>query len=221
MRVNLSKLKGQGEDIIESGTSQMNRRSSFMPETAAQNKNPRLKSNENCSKGNIRKENSPQILDLVSISKDVDLSQYWNVACRENQSSWWLPHQTETLDQDTLSSRKSLNWEEEVSNFWKKSIVPTNLIRKPSFLSLHPSVIHTTAKEAVKGTRKIRVYPKDEANLGELLRQQRRAYNLAIACFKEQSEREELRGNSDYSKTELRRTIREFVRSEVEERGGE
>lgn len=51
-----------------------------------------------------------------------------------------------------------------------------------------------------------------------MIRQQRRAYNLAIACFREQDEYKELRKDPSYDKSSLRKTIREFVKSEVEER---
>ncbi len=53
------------------------------------------------------------------------------------------------------------------------------------------------------------------------MRVQRRAYNLAIACFKESDGRPELRKSDELKKKVLRATIREFVRDEVAERGGE
>ena len=63
------------------------------------------------------------------------------------------------------------------------------------------------------------MYPKNKDYLLEVIRQQRRAYNLAIACFIEQDEHKELRQDPSYDKSSLRKTIREFVKSEVEERG--
>lgn len=70
----------------------------------------------------------------------------------------------------------------------------------------------------VKGTRKIRFYPKNEVFLIGLLRQQRRAYNLAIACFREADSGLVDRKAPELRKIELRRTIREFVAAECAER---
>ena len=53
-----------------------------------------------------------------------------------------------------------------------------------------------------------------------MVRQQRRAYNLAIACFREADAGLVDPGGPDLKQTALRATIRDFVRSEVEERGG-
>ena len=75
------------------------------------------------------------------------------------------------------------------------------------------------ASVQVKGTRKIRVFPKNPDFLIELIRQQRRAYNLAIACFRESDQYPDLRKSHDLKQTALRATIRDFVRSEVLERG--
>ena len=72
----------------------------------------------------------------------------------------------------------------------------------------------------VKGTRKIRACPKDPDLLHELVRQQRRADNLAIACFIEADRGLVDPNGPDLGQIVLRSTIRAFVRSEVEERGG-
>ena len=56
--------------------------------------------------------------------------------------------------------------------------------------------------------------------LHELVRQQRRACNLAIACFMEVDRGLVEPKGPDLERTALRATIRDFVRSEVEERGG-
>jgi putative transposase len=73
----------------------------------------------------------------------------------------------------------------------------------------------------VKGTRKIRAYPKDEGFLNGLIRQQRRAYNLAIGCFIESDKGLISYDDPELRKTQLRRTIRDFVATECEERDEE
>jgi putative transposase len=84
-----------------------------------------------------------------------------------------------------------------------------------------PIATPSTASAVIKGTRKIRVFPKNESYLLELIRQQRRAYNLAVACFRESDAHPELRKSEEMKKTVLRGIIREFVRDEVVDRGGD
>jgi hypothetical protein len=74
------------------------------------------------------------------------------------------------------------------------------------------------ASALVKGTRKIRVYPKDKEFLLGLIRQQRRAYNLAIGCFREADKGLIPYDHPDLQKTQLRKIIRDFVADECSER---
>ena len=53
-----------------------------------------------------------------------------------------------------------------------------------------------------------------------MVRQQRRACNLAVACFREADDGLVDPKGPDLKRTALRATIRDFVRSEVQERGG-
>jgi len=177
-----------------------------------------LINNRDFSKNNTT-EGLSVTLDLDSISRDEALSPYWNECCKENQSNWWLPHQIVSRGQDSQLSNISSNYQEVQSNFWKKTIRPINSTYPISYPILLPSATQFMESVLVKGTKKIRVYPKNKNYLLEVIRQQRRAYNLAIACFQEQDKHVELRGNDDYAKSSLRKTIREFVKSEVEERG--
>lgn len=154
-------------------------------------------------------------LDLDSISRDGALSPYWSERCEENQSNWWLPHQIASQGRDSQSS----NYQEVQSSFWKKTIQPISSMYPISYPISLPSATPFMESVIVKGTKKIRVYPKNKRYLLEVIRQQRRAYNLAIACFVEQDEHVDLRNDSSYDKSHLRKTIREFVKSEVEERG--
>ena len=159
-------------------------------------------------------------LDPDSISSDEALSPYWNELCAERQSMWWLPHRTASPARATHSSGTSSNFREEASNFWKRTIFPTGSTSVASLRLSLPSVTPAMGSVLVKGTRKIRAYPKDPELLHELVRQQRRAYNLAIACFIEADRGLVDPGGPDLKQTALRATIRAFVRSEVEERGG-
>ena len=157
-------------------------------------------------------------LDPDLISKDQDLSPYWNARCKANQSNWWLPHQTVSHGPGSRSSGTSSNFREVVSNCWKKTIVPSNSTFDISLRISFPSATLSMASALVKGTRKIRVYPKNEVFLTGLIRQQRRAYNLAIACFREADNGLIPYDDPELRKTELRRTIRNFVADECRER---
>ena len=157
-------------------------------------------------------------LDPDLISKDQDLSPYWNAHCKVNQSSWWLPHQTVSRGPGSRSSGTSSNFQVAASNSWKKTIVPSNSMSDISLRISLPSATPSMASAQVKGTRKIRAYPKNEAFLIGLIRQQRRAYNLAIACFIEADKGLIAYDDPELRKTELRRTIRNFVADECRER---
>ena len=159
-------------------------------------------------------------VDPEAISGDEALSPYWNARCAERQSLWWLPHRIASRDHAAPSSSMPSNFREEASSFWKRTVLPAG---PASAASLHvslPSATPVMAGTLVKGTRRIRAYPKDSEFLAELVRQQRRAYNLAIACFREADEGLVDPWDPDLKQTALRATIRDFVRSEVQERGG-
>ena len=210
------------EVILESGFNP-NSKPTCTLESVVQSKSLPLKLNPSCLEKNILQANSFPTLDPVLISTDVSLSAYWNKSCKENQFIWWLPHQIELPEQGSLSSNVLSNYKEVESNFWKKKSAPICLTQNNSLHISLPSVTQCIESEVVKGTRKIRLYPKSseaKEELLEIIRQQRRAYNLAIGCFEETDRHPELRTSPDLSKIELRKTIREFVKSEVEERDG-
>ncbi len=193
--------------------------SSCTQELPAPSKKPPSKpKNRSCEK-HSRKGSFSATLDLDSISKDEALKPYWNEPCQEKQSIWWLPHQTVSQGRAFRLSDTSSNYRMDQSNFWKKKIVPSNSMCAPSLLLSLPSATPSTESAVIKGTKKIRIYPKNETFLLELIRQQRRAYNLAIACFVESDKHVELRKSDDLKKQNLRSTIREFVRDEVSDRG--
>ena len=162
----------------------------------------------------------PVTLDPESISGDEALSPYWSALCAERQSMWWLPHRTASPGRATRPSGTSSNFREEASSFWKKTILPTGPACDASLRMSLPSATPATASVSVKGTRKIRAYPKNPDLLHEMIRQQRRACNLAIACFREADAGLVDPKGPDLKRTALRATIRDFVRSEVQERGG-
>lgn len=213
-------LQGQKEDIIESGLSQ-NARQSSMEESVVLNNCPVSIPKDDYLSPNTRIQSLSLTLHPDLISKDVGLISYWNEVCAENQSIWWLPQTIESLEQDSSLLRKSSNYQVEESSFWKKQFTPTNLISNISSLSLLRSVIPNQRSEVIKGTKKIRVYPRNQVSkelVSELLIQQRRAYNLAIEHFKYFDDKPEERSNQ-LSKYDLRKIIREQVRNEVSERG--
>ncbi len=159
-------------------------------------------------------------LDPESIEGDEALSPYWNGPCAEMQSMWWLPHRTASPGQSACPPGMPSNFREEASSFWKRAIIPSGPASAASLRISLPPGTPVTASVLVKATRKIRAYPKNPDLLHELVRQQRRAYNLAVACFREADKGLVDPKGPDLKRTALRATIRDFVRSEAHERGG-
>ena len=162
----------------------------------------------------------PVALDPVAIAGDDVLSPYWNAGCAEMESKWWLPHRTASPGPAARPSGTSSNFREEASSFWKRTIFPTSSTCDASLRISLPSATPVTASVLVKATRKIRAYPKNPDLLHEMVHQQRRAYNLAVACFREADDGHVNPRGPDLKRTALRATIRECVRDEVGERGG-
>ena len=159
-------------------------------------------------------------LDPESIAGDDAQSPYWNGRCAEMQSKWWLPHRTMSPGQSACPPEMSSNFKEEASDFWKRTILPTGPASAAALRVSLPAGTPVTASVLVKATRKIRACPKNPDLLHELVCQQRRACNLAVACFREADAGLVDPKGPDLKQTALRATIRDFVRSEVEERGG-
>ncbi|MYA89888.1 MAG: hypothetical protein F4X97_15795, partial [Boseongicola sp. SB0662_bin_57] len=162
----------------------------------------------------------PVALDPVAIAGDEALSPCWNARCAKMESKWWLPHRTASPGPAARPSGTSSNFREEASGFWKRTIIPSGPASAVSLRISLPSATPVTASVLVKGTRKIRAYPKNPDLLHEMVRQQSRACNLAVACFREADEGLVDPKGPDLKRTALRATIRDFVRSEVHERGG-
>ncbi len=188
--------------------------------SAARDANPRPSPENERRFDGLRKGVLSVTLDPESVSGDEALSPYWNARCAERQSMWWLPHRTVSRGEAGRPSDASSNFREEASSFWKRTILPAGSASAASLRLSLPSATPAMARALVKATRRIRAYPKDPELLHELVRQQRRAYNLAVACFREVDDGLVDPRDPDLKQTALRATIRDFVRSEVQERGG-
>lgn len=152
------------------------------------------------------------ILDLDLISKDVNLSKFWNESCQGLQLKLFLPHQIASQGLDCRSSSKLSNFTEEKWSFWKTMVNQKVLTQQRLLVSLLPSTTPNQVKETAVITRKIRIYPINKQFAFDLLSLHRRSYNLAIEHFK----------NTPYEKqlsvTELRRAIKLQVKDEWEKR---
>lgn len=216
---NMTELTTQMEDMPASGSTSRLALSCTLASQAL-SKHRQSKPSKSCCKKPTQADSCIATLDLDSISSDVALEPYWNARCAANHSTWWLPHQTVSQDPAFRSSVTSSNYQAEQSIFWKETIRPINSTFERSLPLSLPTATPSTASAVIKGAKKVRVYPKNEDVLLEFVRQQRRAYNLAIACFKEADERPELRKSDALKAVALRATIREFVRDEAKERDG-
>ena len=77
------------------------------------------------------------------------------------------------------------NFRGDASRFWTMKILPAGPASPASLRIWLLSATPVTASVLVKGTRRIRTYPEIPELLHEMVRQQRRACNHAIACFRE------------------------------------
>jgi len=207
-------LKGileQKKDIIEFG-SKLNRNSLDIAAFPLQNNNLLSIPKKKSLKKNIQISSSKKILVQDSISKEKNLKPYWNEHLLEIQSQLWLPHKIEFVAPDSHLLNGSLNYTEEKLNYWKKQMIPKDLIRTLSYPSLPPLSIPITEKEVILGSRKIRIYPNKEntLKLNNLLSLHRRSYNLTIEYIKN--------NKNKLDKTKIRSDIREKTREEFKDR---
>ncbi len=144
--------------------------------------------------------------------KDETLSKFWNESCQVMQSELFLPHQIVSQGRGSHLLSKSLNFMEEKLSFWKTIISPKVSILQPLSVFLPVSVIHNQENKTIVVVRKIRIFPKIESDMSDLLSLSRRAYNLAIEHFKNIPYGEQLK------LTELRRLIKTLVKQEWEGR---
>ncbi len=153
-----------------------------MQESPAQNKKVLLKNKKNCSKANTQMHDLYLTLhqDLTQI--DADIGPFWNKLSTAIHCILWQPLKYESPEPDSHSFRSSLNYRVGKSSFWKKQIIPSNSTPKRLLLSKQASSTPTMEKEAqdVITSKKIRIYPKDEALWFDALNLYRRAYNLSI-----------------------------------------
>jgi putative transposase len=211
MKNDLKKSNEQREAILEYGFPK-NHCSMDTAESLPKNKGRLYQLKKTSLETNTQTSKSCPILGAVSTSKERTLKPYWNNACQELQSQLWLPHRIESHEQDSTSLNGSSNYTEDRSLFWKTQIKPTNpLIQRLSFPSLPVSSIPTTEKDRIIGTRKIRIYPKNESKWFDMLSLNRRAYNLTIELFKNNTE------NKKLNQTEIRKNVREQCRKEFNE----
>jgi len=137
----------------------------------------------NCSKTNIQKQHLSLTLPPVLTKVDEVIKPFWSPLSLALHNILWQPHQIELPEPAFNLSNGSSNYRVEVSSFWKNQIIPNNLTPKPLLLSLQAQSTLITENEAqidVVTSKKIRIYPKNEALWFDSLNLYRRAYNLTI-----------------------------------------
>lgn len=192
----MTKSRRQKEGITGYGLK--NQLSLFcMQESQVPNKKLLWQDKNNYSKTNIQKQRLSLTLPPASTKVDEVIKPFWSPLSTVIHNILWQPHQIELPEPAFNSSNgiedkvfpleklypRSLNYRVEVSNFWKKQIIPNNLTPKPLLLSLQASSTPTMESEAqvnVITSKKIRIYPKYETLWFDSLNLYRRAYNLTI-----------------------------------------
>lgn len=141
--------------------------------------------------------------------RDEDLKPFWNKVSQDFHVLLWQPRKTVLPERDMVLSNALLNYREEKSESWKKTLTtktltPLRLLVSSQALSTHIMESEAHLDELIT-TRKIRIYPKNEDLYFQALHTYRRAYNLTIEAFKENKE----------PTSELRRFICNTIKEEA------
>ena len=160
-----------------------------MQELVQVSKNQVSQNNLNCYQQNTQNTNNCLILPQLSTLNEKDLKQYWNQQCQELQSKLWLPHKIDLQEVDLDSSSGLSNYTEEKLSHWKTTLKPKNLTPQNLSVLLPLSAIPTMEKgqqrdgKVAIASKKIRFYPEDEEKYIQALQLYRRAYNIAVAHY--------------------------------------
>lgn len=189
-KVNLSELKKPRADIIASGLTSHSSLS-FMQEFQVANKKLHWSDKKSDLSENIPMHGLSLTLPADLTKIDVDIKPFWNWLSTAIHCTLWQPHQIESPVQDSNSLNGLSNYRVDGLSFWKKRIVPSNLIPKHLSLSLPASSIRTTenavpVEEKLKIAQKIRIYPENERLWFDALNLYRRAYNLSIEFMRKE-----------------------------------
>ena len=160
---------------------------------------------------NIPKLPSSLVLNTQKISSDKTISYYWNNLCENIQPTLWLPKQN-------INNKNDFNFQEASSNFWKKVITPKIPFNQEGISNLKtPKIIAITDNAIVEDikvvtTKKIRIYPQNLKAYEEALILHRRAYNLAMSHYINDTYKDE-----EGKLKNLRPEIRDITKKECEE----
>jgi len=115
---------------------------------------------------------------------DKDIKPFWNSLSTAIHRLLWQPHQIESPEPDSHSS----NYQVGKSTFWKNQIIPncsTPQSLSPSSLRLSIPKENDFRGKSVITSKKVRIYPKNEALWFDALNLYRRAYNLSIEFMRQ------------------------------------
>ena len=191
-----------------------------MSELVHQNSKQVLNDKKIFCKENTQKMNSSLILPLLSTFKEKDLKPYWNLQCQELQSKLWLPQMIDSQEVDLNLSDGLLNYTEEKLTHWKRVLKPKCSTPMNLSVLLPVSAIPTMEKGQQRGgvtattVKKIRFYPQNEDKYLEALTLYRRAYNLSVANYINNTYKDE---NGKW--INLRPKIKEQCKQEQDEKG--
>lgn len=159
----------------------------FMQESAQNDRATILKDKSNILEQDTQNTNSSKILEVVSTSKEKDLTPYWNTFCQAMSKKWlWLTE----IDCAALDLNLSTPLQTKTvqgSWFSTKVVSPLkqNLLEIYFPLSTFSPVEFTLSESTIVRSKKIRIYPKSTNDFNRYCGLDRYWFNQAVSYLKQ------------------------------------
>ena len=166
---------------------------SYMQEFLQKNNQMNSKIKSISYKKNSHNTSSSQILDLVSTTKEKDLTKFWTNFSQTISNKLWLPLKTDFLDSTSnFSKTYSLDSMRNLKLYLQKNMdLHMKNSQRISCRSLRSSQPDTTVRETILKTRKIRIYPtkKQKEFYNKCFGTTRFIYNEIVKLIKNNNEK--------------------------------
>lgn len=190
---------------------------------------------------NILITQSSKILDQASISKEKDLTPFWNRSKEEMSKKLWLPTKIDSPDLDSSSLKRSFKCAQEVKSWFSiQSLTPHNKSSLMTSFRLsqysHPESMDSGVDQSKKRSKKpapksspmlktlkIRLFPTEEEKerMSSLFDQSRWYYNTMVKAMSILFSKDELKDQTKLSYPDLRDKVMKKISYSEETDGNE